>query len=118
MAIYRAWDIVVVPFPFTNSTNAQASKVRPAVIVSTDVLSRRNGKYVLAMVTSAANAAHYGDVAIKDLMTAGLPTASVVRPSKLAVVEEGDIHKRVGTLAHSDRVRIAKQLREYLAVAE
>ena len=118
MANYRAWDIVVVPFPFTDSPHAQASKVRPAAIVSTDVLSRRNGKYVLAMVTSAANAAHFGDVAIKDLKTAGLPTASIVRPSKLAVVEQGDIHKRVGTLAHADRIRVAKQMREYLAVGD
>lgn len=118
MPSYRTWDIVVVPFPFTDSPNAQASKVRPAVIVSTDILSRRNGKYVLAMITSAANAAHYGDVGIKDLMTAGLPAASVVRPSKLAVVEEIDIHRRVGTLAHADRVRASKQLREYLAVGD
>jgi mRNA interferase MazF len=116
VASYRTWDIVVVPFPFTDSPNAKASKVRPAVIVSTDVLSRRNGKYVLAMVTSAANAAHYGDVVIKDLKAAGLPAPSVVRPSKLAVVEDGDIHKRVGTVALADRVRVAKQLREYLAV--
>jgi mRNA interferase MazF len=118
MASFRAWDIVVVPFPFTGILGKLVSKVRPAVVVSTELLSERNGKYVLAMITSANNSAQYGDVAIGDLMTAGLPAASVVRPSKLAVVEDADIHKRVGTLAHADRIKVAKQLQAYLALGE
>jgi mRNA interferase MazF len=115
MPSYRAWDIVVVPFPFTDQ---RTTKVRPAVVVSTEVLSQRNGKYVLAMVTSASNAAQYGDVSISDIKMAGLPVASVVRASKLAVVEAGDMHKRVGTLASADRIQVAAQLREFLAVGK
>ena len=118
MASYRAWDIVVVPFPFTDAPGRVVGKVRPAVVVSTELLSLRNGKHVLAMITSAGNSAQFGDVAIQDLMTAGLPAASVVRPSKLAVVEDADIHKRVGTLAHADRLKVAQQLRAYLALGE
>lgn len=113
MSNFRAWDVVVVPFPFSDQ---RAVKVRPAVVVSTDVLSKRNGKYVLAMVTSAGNAAQYGDVAISNLIDAGLPAASVVRASKLAVIEEGDMRRRIGALPQSDRIRVAEQLREYLAI--
>ena len=113
MPSYRTWDVVVVPFPFTDQ---RATKVRPAVIVSTDSLSKHNGKCVLAMITSASNAAQYGDVAISDIKTAGLPVASAVRPSKLAVIEESDMHKRIGTLPHTDRVQVAAQLREFLAI--
>lgn len=113
MSNYRAWDVVVVPFPFSDQ---RAVKVRPAVVVSTDTLSKRNNKYVLAMVTSAGNAAQYGDVAISNLNAAGLPAASVVRVSKLAVIEEGDMRRRIGALPQDDRSRVAAQLREYLAI--
>ena len=113
MSYYRSWDIVVVPFPFTDQ---KTSKVRPAVVISTDTLRQRNGKYVVAMITSASNAAQYGDVSISELNTAGLPAASVVRASKLALIEDGDVHKRVGTLPNADRGQVAQQLREYLNI--
>lgn len=113
MSYYRSWDVVVVPFPFADQ---KTSKVRPAVIVSADALRQRNGKYIVAMVTNASNAAQYGDVSVSELNTAGLPIASVVRVSKVAVIEDKDIHKRVGTLPASDRRLVASQLREYLAI--
>ena len=90
MSYYRSWDIVVVPFPFTDQTT---TKVRPAVVVSSDTLRQRNGKYMVAMITSASNAAQYGDVFISHLNTAGLPAPSVVRVSKLAVIEGRDIYQ-------------------------
>lgn len=113
MSYYRSWDIVVVPFPFTDQ---KTNKVRPAVIVSTDALRQRNGKYIVAMITNASNAAQYGDVSVSELNTAGLPIASVVRASKVAVIEDNDVHKRVGTLPTADRRLVAEQLREYLAI--
>ena len=113
MPYYRSWDIVVVPFPFADQ---KTNKVRPAVIVSTDILRQRNGKYIVAMITSATNAAQYGDVSISELGAAGLPIASVVRASKVAVIEDQDILKRVGTLPTADRKLVAGQLREYLAI--
>ena len=109
---YRPWDVVVVPFPFSHR---QAAKVRPAIVISSQVLSRKTGKYLLAMVTSAGNQPHYGDVTISDLSAAGLPGASVVRASKLATVEAGDLFKRTGTLPPGDRQKIAIQLAEFIA---
>ncbi len=114
MNYYRSWDIVVLPFPFTDQAS---TKVRPAVIISTHTLQQRNGKYVVAMITNASNSAQYGDVSISDLNAAGLPAASVVRSSKIAVIEDRDVHKRVGTLPHAERKLVAQQLREYLALS-
>ena len=59
---FQAWDVVVVPFPFSDQ---QAAKVRPALIVSTEALGQ-SGKYFLAMITSAAHAGHAGDVLIRN----------------------------------------------------
>jgi mRNA interferase MazF len=112
MPYSRRWDIVVVPFPFTDQ---KTTKVRPAVVLSTDTLRQRNGKYIVAMITSASNTPHYGDVPISDVGVAGLPAAFVVRPSKLTVIEDGDIHKRVGELPTADRERVVLQIREYLS---
>lgn len=109
---YRPWDVVVVPFPFSDR---QATKVRPAIVISSEVLSQKTGKYLLAMVTSAGNTPHYGDVSISDLQAAGLPGASVVRASKLATVEEGDLYKRTGNLPPADRQKLSAQLAEFMA---
>ena len=109
---YRPWDVVVVPFPFSDRP---AAMVRPAIIISSELLSQKTGKFLLAMVTSAGNQPHYGDVTISDLHAAGLPGASVVRASKLATVEAGDLYKRTGTLPPGDRQKIAIQLAEFIA---
>lgn len=109
---YRPWDVVVVPFPFSDR---QATKVRPAIVISSEVLSQKTGKYLLAMVTSAGNTPHYGDVSISDLQAAGLPGASVVRASQLATVEEGDLYKRTGNLPPADRQKLSAQLAEFMA---
>jgi mRNA interferase MazF len=109
---YQPWDVVILPFPFTDR---HATKVRPAVIVSSETLHRRTGKYFLAMITSAAHRAEEGDVPIGDLKVAGLPEASLVRPSKLATVEQAAFRKSVGTLPAVDRTRVLASLRKFLA---
>jgi mRNA interferase MazF len=73
----RRWDIVVVPFPFTDQ---KTTKVRPAVVLSTDTLRERNGKYIVAMITSASNASRpvlpsqFGQVEISLMITCSLLT--------------------------------------------
>ncbi|MBM3392835.1 MAG: type II toxin-antitoxin system PemK/MazF family toxin [Betaproteobacteria bacterium] len=108
----RSWDVVILPFPFTDRN---AAKVRPAVVVSSEVLHGRAGKYFLAMITSAGHAPVEGDVGISDLDAAGLPVDSRVRPSKLATVERSAFRKRIGTLPKADRLRVLSALHRFLA---
>lgn len=109
---YRPWDVVIIPFPFTDRS---ATKVRPAVVVSSEALHQGAGKYFLAMITSAAHAAVEGDVGISDLRRAGLPADSLVRPSKLATVERSAFRKKIGTLPGADRKRVMNSLRGFIA---
>ena len=112
---FQPWDVVLVPFPYTESNY---TKVRPALVVSTDTLSAKTGKYFLAMITSATPTRTYGDILISDLKLAGLPAESIVRPSKIATFEEASFVRRIGTLASKDRKAISAQLREILCVEE
>ncbi len=112
---FQPWDVVLVPFPYTERNY---TKVRPALVVSTDTLSTKTGKYFLAMITSAQHARTYGDVPISDLKLAGLPGESIVRPSKIATFEEASFVRRIGALAVKDRKGVSAQLRELLCVGE
>lgn len=110
---FQSWDVVLVPFPYTERNY---TKVRPALVVSTDTFSAKTGKYFIAMITSATHTRIYGDVLIRDLTLAGLPAESIVRPSKIATVEEASFVRRVGALAVNDRKAVSTRLRELLWV--
>src|SRR5664279_4023431 len=74
---YERFDVVVVPFPFTDSAT---TKRRPALMISSaKAFNQPAGHSVLAMITSAGNAAWPLDVAISDGTAAGLAVASLVR---------------------------------------
>jgi mRNA interferase MazF len=74
---YEAYDLVVVPFPFTDKSS---EKRRPALVLSEcDKFNVICGHSVLAMVTSKENAACPLDSEIKDLEQAGLNATSVIR---------------------------------------
>jgi mRNA interferase MazF len=66
----EAFDVVVVPFPFTDRA---ASKRRPALVLSdADAFKAATGQVVLAMITSAKHAGWPLDILIEDLAAAGL----------------------------------------------
>lgn len=109
---FAPWDVVLVPFPYTERAQA---KVRPAVIVSTTALATANGMHYVAMITNAAHRPWLGDVVISDLDGAGLPVASVVRPAKIATIDQQALIRRIGALPRADRARVAASIRKFLA---
>jgi mRNA interferase MazF len=76
MLIFKKFSVVVVPFPFTDKA---AVKKRPALVLSGTQFNTSVGHSVLAMITSAKNSNWLFDVAISDLNSAGLTSASIVR---------------------------------------
>jgi mRNA interferase MazF len=112
MATFSRYDVVRVPFPFTDR---QAEKNRPALVLSD--AARFNGRAdhsVMAMITSAGHAPWPQDVPIADLATAGLPAPSIVR-FKLFTLDHRLIRGTLGTLGDKDRARVAKAVRTLLA---
>lgn len=97
---FEAFDVVVVPFPFTDQA---ATKRRPALVLSGDsTFNRRVGHSVLAMITSEANAPWPLDVVIGDRVAAGISAPSVVR-MKLFTLDHRLILRKAGRLAMADR---------------
>ncbi|HEX3954391.1 MAG TPA: type II toxin-antitoxin system PemK/MazF family toxin [Stellaceae bacterium] len=111
MPSFEPWDVVKVPFPYTDRPVRQR---RPALVVAAGELETAHGLLWLVMITSAANRGWIGDVAVSDIEAAGLPVPSIVRPAKIATIEARDAEP-LGTLPAKDRRAIRRYLRERLA---
>jgi mRNA interferase MazF len=108
---FEAFDVVVVPFPFTDRAT---TKRRPALILSDATkFNRQAGHAVLAMITSAKHSDWPLDVKIQDLDGAGLPSASIVR-MKLFTLDEQLIIRKAGVLARADQAGVTEALRQLL----
>ena len=104
------WDLVKVPFPYTNRPVQQR---RPALVVAVPDIPGAPGLLWVLMVTSAGNRGWPGDVAVSNLTEAGLPAPSVVRPAKIATIEVSDA-ERMGCLPRLDRLQVTEALRNRL----
>ena len=112
MASFEPWDVVRVPFPYTDRPIRQR---RPALVIGDGDIAAEHGLLWLIMITSAENRGWPGDVAISDLDMAGLPAASIVRGAKIATVEARDA-QRLGVLPLADRDAVSSNIRRTLAV--
>ena len=90
MANFEPGDVIKVPFPCADKPTRQS---RPALVVSRPALEERHGLLWVVMVTSAENRGWPGDVAVDDLVVAGLPVASVVRTAKITTIEARDAQR-------------------------
>jgi len=111
MASYEQFDVVVVPFPFTDRAT---TKRRPALVLSrAGAFNQRVGQSVLAMITSAKNSHWPLDVEISDLDCAGLPSQSIVR-MKLFTLDHRLIVRKAGTLSEDDKNGVERSVLELL----
>lgn len=113
MPDFDAWDVVKVPFPYTDRPVRQR---RPALVVAANGIQRDHGLLWVLMITSAENRGWPGDVDVSDLIAAGLPAESVVRTAKIATIEAKDA-ERLGSLPPADRVAVSNHLLATLARA-
>lgn len=107
--ISERWDVVVVPFPFTEG---RGEKRRPALALSGREFNRA-GHTILAMITTREHHPWPGDTALQDPQAAGLPAQCLVR-LKLFTLDNRIILHRAGRLADADAEAVERQLRRYL----
>ena len=104
---YEPFDVVVVPFPFTDSSR---TKRRPALVLSNKsdfgaVIEHS----VLAMITSQKNEPWPLDVKITNKKQSGLNAPSVVR-MKLFTLDNRFILRKIGRLSKSDQMQVKQSL--------
>ncbi len=111
---YKPFDVLVVPFPFTDSA---AVKRRPALVLSAGQFQDRSGHLVCAMITSRENRGWPLDVEVTNLTNAGLPHASVVR-MKLFTLDERCVLRKAGQLCLADRTALSRSLKLLLPLVD
>jgi len=104
---YEPFDVVVVPFPFTDSAQ---TKRRPALVLSQNTnFGDKIGHSVLAMITSRKNDPWPLDCRITSKKQSGLTAPSVVR-MKLFALDNRFIIKKIGHLSESDQEQVKQSL--------
>lgn len=105
---YNQFDIVVVPFPFVDSSTA---KKRPAIVLSSNKpFNKEAGHSIMAMITSARNNPWPCDIEISDLASAGLSKASIIR-MKFFTIDHKLILDSIGTLSSKDQTSLRKMIK-------
>jgi mRNA interferase MazF len=110
MPTYRQFDVVVVPFPFTDRA---ATKRRPALVLSSGLFNSGIGHSVMAMITTASHSVWPLDVDIANLGDAGLKTPSILR-MKLFTIDHRLIQRHIGHLSLQDQKSVESTLQSLL----
>lgn len=109
--IYNKWDIVLVPFPFTD---LKTLKKRPALIVSPDEYNK-NLDVVIAFITSNLDSEYrIGDYKIQNWQESNLPKPSMIR-MKFATVDKSIILKKLGKLSEKDVIEFKRILVDFFS---
>ena len=103
---YARGDVVLVPFPFTDLS---ATRVRPALVVSSEAFRSAGPDLILAMITSQTQTSRT-DCVLEDWRDAGLIHPSWVR-AKVATLAESLIQFSPGRLSARDLKNVGARLR-------
>ncbi len=110
--IFEPFDVVVVPFPFTEKL---VTKKRPALVVSSASLNDQHDCLILAMITTAKRTRWVSDVELNDWESANLTVPCKVR-FKLFTLDTKLIPRRLGNLSEADKVSVQAAVKHFLAV--
>ena len=106
--IYDQFDIILVPFPFTDKTY---SKKRPALVLNNSNYQIRTNHLILAMITTAKNSNWDNDFEINEIENTGLKTKCVIR-YKIFSLDERIVLKKIGFVAENEKTEIKKRFLE------
>lgn len=95
---YKPFDIVKVPFPFTDKAK---NKKRPALVISSETFQKETGHVSLLMITSAKHSKWFGDTVLKNLEGTGLSQEVIVR-QKIFTMDLRLIENKIGHLSKKD----------------
>lgn len=108
--MYKKGTIVLIPFPFTDLS---ASKVRPAVIVSSALAGR---DAIVAFISSKkAKRLQKTDVAVKScgktFAMTGLKTDSIIKVGKIATLDKKIILGKLGKIDSATEKELNRKIK-------
>ena len=107
---FKAFDVVAVPFPFTDR---DATKRRPALVISNEKFNQQHNQIVLAMITTTTDNAWPSDVTLTNWQKAGLKLSCQLR-LKLFTLDQNLVLKAIGHLSSKDVKSVQAALTEYV----
>lgn len=111
MTAYKRWDVVLVPFPFTDFSTP---KKRPTVIVSPDDYNSLED-VILMFITSNVDVPHKpGDYKIREWEKSGLLKPSMAR-MKFATIRKTIILRKIGALQTKDAKDLTKKITDFFS---
>lgn len=110
---YRPFDVIVVPFPFTDRTT---EKRRPALVLSASSFTENCDHVIAAMVTTT-RLRWPTDIALVETEHAGLVPGSFVR-FKIFTLPVDLIVRPLGRLSDQDMERVRQGARSTLPIWE
>jgi mRNA interferase MazF len=111
---FDIFDVVLVPFPFIDSANF---KKRPAVVMSSSSFNLIARSCVLIMITTSSHNPWPLDIHIRDVVSAGLHTASIIR-MKFFTLDERLILRRLGKLQRDDQNALRESMCALFPICE
>jgi len=112
MMPYKPWDVILVPFPFTDLS---LNKRRPAVVISCGMYND-SGDLVIGFLTSNLyGTSRLGDYELENYLQAGLPLPTRFR-AKFASISGEIVVKKLGSLTTGDCTAISASIRDVLAL--
>ncbi len=106
MTPYKRGDVVLVAFPFTDLTT---TKMRPAIVISSEKINRKFNDIVVAAVTSNISKKPSEDellLTTSDQTCAGLPKTSMAKLSKIVTLDQRLIRKKLGYIPTETLLKI------------
>jgi mRNA interferase MazF len=107
---FKAFDVVAVPFPFTDRN---ATKRRPALVISNEKFNQQHNQIVLAMITTTTDNVWPSDVTLTNWQKAGLKLSCQLR-LKLFTLDQNLVLKAIGHLSSKDVKSVQAALTEYV----
>ena len=109
---FKSFDVVAVPFPFTDR---DATKRRPALVISNESFNQQHNQIVLAMITTTTDNIWPSDVALTNWQKAGLKVACQFR-LKLFTLDQSLVLKTIGHLSSKDVKSVKAALLEFIDI--
>lgn len=110
--IYKKWDIVLIPFPYTDLSS---SKRRPAIVISPESYNKGLDVILLFLTSNLNSDKKEGDYLLKEWQEAGLPKPSMIR-MKIMTLDKDFIIKKIGEIQSMDRLEIDSIVKRFFDI--